>query len=311
MDGKDEESESGEQMNKPEKQDQNWIYILGNDRVLDQAIALLNSIRLYDTETPVILIPYNDKYKETAAVLGDRFGVTLFSDLTILEWLDATIEETFGSDFFARPQQFRKQAVWFGKSGRFLYIDTDIVVFERIIAVLEYLQTYDFICCDYQHRGGIQNVFTPAILEAPGFGESVLAEIFNCGFWGSKTGLISASDLEAVFAECAAHPNYFDFSQKTSDQPIINYLVLKQIPNRFNLVHRPGGAPGNWVGSKFRQRDWRLYDPNLNQPLQYLHWAGFRLQPGCPYWALWQHYRYLNEPKLRSPKFRFRLPWQS
>ncbi|MDG2617125.1 methionine synthase [Thermoleptolyngbya sichuanensis XZ-Cy5] len=307
-------------MNKPKEQDQDHqdqVYILGNDRVLDQAIALLNSIRLYDPETPVVLIPYNDKYKEAAAVLGDRFGVTLFPDLTILEWLDATIEETFGSDFFTRPQQFRKQAAWFGKPGRFLYIDTDIVVFERIIAVLEHLQTYDFICCDYQHRGSIQNVFTPAILEAPGFSESVLAEIFNCGFWGSKTGLISASDLEAVFAECAAHPDYFDFSQKTSDQPIINYLVLKQISNRFNLVHRSGGAPGNWAGSKFRQRDWRLFDPNMNQPLQYLHWAGFRLQPGCPYWALWQHYRDLNdwnESKLRSPrspKFRFRLPWQS
>ncbi|NEQ17342.1 MAG: methionine synthase, partial [Moorea sp. SIO3E2] len=37
-------------------------------------------------------------------------------------------------------------------------------------------------------------------------------------------------------------------------------------------------------------------DPNLNQPLQYLHWAGIRIQPGCPYWDIWKHYRYLNEP---------------
>ncbi|WP_448600456.1 Npun_R2821/Npun_R2822 family protein [Thermoleptolyngbya sp.] len=294
-----------------DEQSQRRIYILANDRVLDQAIALLNSIRLYDTETPVVLIPYNEEYREAAAILGDRFGVTLFPDLTVLEWLDASIEETFGSDFFARPQQFRKQAVWFGKPGKFLYIDTDIVVFERIIAVLDYLQIYDFVCCDYQHRGGIQNVFTPAILEAPGFSKSILADIFNCGFWGSKTGLISASDLEAVFVDCAAHSEYFDFSQKTSDQPIINYLVLKQIPNRFNLVHRPGGAPGNWAGSPFRQQNWQLFDPRANQPLQYLHWAGFRLQPGCPYWALWQHYRNLHEPTPRSPRFRLCLPWRT
>jgi hypothetical protein len=291
--------------------DQNRIYILGNDSVLEQAIALLNSIRLHDTETPIVLIPYNDKYKEAAAVLGDRFGVTLFPDLTVLEWLDATVEEIFGSDFFTRPNQFRKQAVWFGKPGNFLYIDIDIIVFERIISALDYLKTYDFIYCDYQHRGGIQNVFHSAILDAPGFSDSALAEVFNCGFWGSKTGLISASDLQDMFAECAAHPEYFDFSQKTSDQPIINYLVLKQIPRRFNLVHRPGGAPGNWAGSKFQQRGWRLYDPHLKQPLQYLHWAGFRLRPGCPYWALWQHYRHLNEPEAKLSKFQFRLPWQS
>jgi len=287
-----------------DEQSQCRIYILANDHVLDQAIALLNSIRLYDAETPVVLIPYNNTYKEAAAVLGGRFGVTLFPDLTILEWLNATIEETFGAGFFARPQQFRKQAAWFGEGDRFLYIDTDIVVFERIIAVLDYLNHYDFICCDYQHRGGIENVFGPAILDAPGFSSSTLAEIFNCGFWGSKTGLVSASDLQQVFAECAAHPEYFDFSQKTSDQPIINYLVLKQIPNRFNLVNRAGGAPGNWAGSKFRQRGWQLFDPNMKRSLQYLHWAGFRLQPGCPYWALWQHYRYLNELKKG-----LNLPW--
>jgi hypothetical protein len=41
----------------------------------------------------------------------------------------------------------------------------------------------------------------------------------------------------------------------------------------------------------------RLLDPNVNQPLQYLHWAGMKIQPGCPYWDIWEHYRYLNEPK--------------
>lgn len=295
----------------PARNNRDQIYILANDRVLDQAIALLNSIRLYDTETPVVLIPYNEKYKEAAAVLGDRFGVTLFPNLTILEWLDATIEETFGADFFARPQQFRKQAAWFGEGDRFLYIDTDIVVFEPIIAVLNDLNTHDFICYDYQHRGGIQNVFSRAILNAPGFNKSTLAEIFNCGFWGSKRGLISESDLHQIFADCAAHPEYFDFSQKTSDQPIINYLVLKQIPNRFNLVNRPGGAPGNWAGSKFQRRGWRLFDSRARQHLKYLHWAGFRLQPGCPYWELWQHYRYLNEPKPPPSRLSFRLPWPS
>nr|WP_229425722.1 hypothetical protein [Lusitaniella coriacea] len=89
--------------------------------------------------------------------------------------------------------------------------------------------------------------------------------------------------LYDTFAECAAHPEYFDFSQKTSDQPIINYMILKRIPRRFNLVRRPGGAPGSWGGSHhFQKQNGTLVDPrNGNQPLQYLHWAGIRIEPGC------------------------------
>ncbi|MEM6402119.1 MAG: hypothetical protein AAF757_18120, partial [Cyanobacteria bacterium P01_D01_bin.116] len=36
--------------------------------------------------------------------------------------------------------------------------------------------------------------------------------------------------------------------------------------------------------------------------LQYLHWAGIRIEPGCPYWEIWEHYRNLN-PQLPPPVF--------
>ncbi len=36
------------------------IYITANDRVMDHAIACLNSIRLHDPSIPVMLIPYSD-----------------------------------------------------------------------------------------------------------------------------------------------------------------------------------------------------------------------------------------------------------
>jgi hypothetical protein len=85
---------------------------------------------------------------------------------------------------------------------------------------------------------------------------------------------------------------------KTSDQPIINYMILKRIARRFNIVRRPKSAPGNWAGSSHFLVDGdRLIDPTVDQPLQYLHWAGIRIQPGCPYWQIWEHYRYLHEPK--------------
>ena len=272
------------------------IYITANDRVIEQAIALLNSIRLQDSDIPVVLIPYDDNYQAIAKILQERYGVQLYPDLQFIDRLSNQLHQIFGENFFARPNQFRKQACWFGVFDKFLYIDTDIVVFEKISNSLNYLNDHDFICCDYQHRGGIKNVFTSQVIEENVFSSYELQDIFNGGFWGSKKNLISEKILYDTFSECAAHPEYFDFSQKTSDQPIINYMVLKHISRRFNIVRRPGGAPGNWAGSKhFQIQGNQLIDPNVNQPLQYLHWAGIRLEPGCPYWNIWKYYRYLNE----------------
>ncbi|MER3491711.1 MAG: methionine synthase [Mastigocladus sp. ERB_26_2] len=290
------------------------IYIIANDKVTDHAIALINSIRLYDQETPIVMIPYDDNYHNIANTLSKHYQVGIYEDLEFIDRLSIKLHETFGGKFFARPNQFRKQACWFGPFDEFLYIDTDIVVFEKIIDNLKYLNHVDFICCDYQHLGGIQNVFTSKVIEEKIFTENELKDIFNGGFWGAKKKFISKQDLYETFTECAAHPEYFDFSQKTSDQPIINYMLLKRIPRRFNIVRREGKAPGNWAGTpNFQIKEHVLFDPTVNQPLQYLHWAGIRIQPGCPYWEIWQYYRNLNPalPLADIPAPIRKNQWQS
>lgn len=246
-----------------------------------------------------MLIPYDDNYHNVAEILKQRHGVEVYGDLEFIDRLSKRLHEVFGGNFFARPNQFRKQACWFGEFDEFLYIDTDIVVFEKIIDNLNYFSEYDFLCCDYQHLGGIKNVFTSKVLEENIFTQTDLKDIFNGGFWASKKGLISEQEIYDTFAECAAHPEYFDFSQKTSDQPIINYMILKRIQHRFNIVRRLGGAPGNWGGTSHfvPTGNHQLIDPNVEQSLQYLHWAGIRIQPGCPYWDIWEHHRYLHEAK--------------
>ena len=272
------------------------IYITANDKVADHAIALLNSIRAYDTETPVVLIPYDENYHEVASILKSRFNVTVYKDLEFIDRLSKRLHSTFGDKFFARPNQFRKQACWFGEFDEFLYIDTDIVVFEKIIDNLDHFDKYDFLSCDYQHRGGIKNVFSQAIINENVFDLGELQDIFNGGWWASKKGLISEQDIYETFAECAAHPQYFDFTQKTSDQPIINYMILKRIQKRLNLVNLDDQVPGSWAGSTHFIREGNvLFDPSSDRPLQYLHWAGVRIEPGCSYWDIWAHYRYLGE----------------
>ena len=272
------------------------IYITANDKVADHAIALLNSIRAYDSETPVVLIPYDENYHEVASILKSRFNVTVYKDLEFIDRLSKRLHSTFGDKFFARPNQFRKQACWFGEFDEFLYIDTDIVVFEKIIDNLDHFDKYDFLSCDYQHRGGIKNVFSQTVVNQNVFNLGELQDIFNGGWWASKKGLISEQDIYETFAECAAHPEYFDFSQKTSDQPIINYMILKRIQKRFNLVNLDDQVPGSWAGSTHFIREGNvLFDPSYDRPLQYLHWAGVRIEPGCSYWDIWAHYRYLGE----------------
>ena len=272
------------------------IYITANDKVADHAIALLNSIRAYDKETPVVLIPYDENYYEVASILKSRFNVTVYEDLEFIDRLSKRLHSTFGEKFFARPNQFRKQACWFGEFDEFLYIDTDIVVFEKIIDNLDHFDKYDFLSCDYQHRGGIKNVFSQTVINEKVFSTDELQDIFNGGWWASKKGLISEQDIYETFAECAAHPQYFDFTQKTSDQPIINYMILKRIQKRFNLVNLDDKIPGSWAGSTHFIREGNiLVDPSSDRPLQYLHWAGVRIEPGCAYWDIWAHYRYLGE----------------
>lgn len=289
------------------------IYITANDKFIGEAIALLNSIRLHDQETPITLIPYDDNYQKIAGILNNSYGVKLYENLPFIDRLSQKLYDIFGEGFFARPSQFRKQACWFGEFDEFLYIDTDIVVFEKIIDNLDYLKDYDFLCCDYQHKAGITNVFNSVVIEKNVFSTDELQDIFNGGFWAAKRNFLSEMDLYDTFAECAEHPEYFDFSQKTSDQPIINYMILKRVQRRFNLVRKSGQGPGNWAKSPhFQQEGHILIDPKVNKPLQYLHWAGIRIQPGCPYWDIWKYYRYLNESEVPSDEQLLKQPsqWQ-
>ncbi len=273
------------------------IYITANDKAIEQTLAFLNSLRFYDPDVPVLLIPYDNNYEEIARILREEYRVTIYPELEVVERVSQNIFNIFGKDLFARPNQFRKQACWFGPFDRFLYIDTDIVVFEKIINNLKYLEDYDFLCCDYQHKGGIKNVFSPVVIEKNVFNKEDLQDIFNGGFWASKKGIFTEKTLFNAFEECAKHLEYFDFSQKTSDQPIINYTILKYVKKRLNIVRLEGNSAGSWAGSpNFKREGDILIETKNNLPLKYLHWAGIRIQPGCPYWDIWKHYRYLGDP---------------
>jgi hypothetical protein len=271
------------------------IYITADNAALDNAIALLNSIRIHDRDTPVMMIPYNDRYGKAARTLNDLFGVELYDDKPFLNRFTENIRKIFGDNFFKRPEQFRKQLCWFGPFDEFLYLDTDIIVFEKIVDFLDYLKTNDFVCCDYQFKNKGKYIFRPEAEEAGILNEEQLKNTFNAGLWASKKRIVSEKDLYDVFTECARHRDYFDFSAGVSDMPIFNYFVITRFKKVFNIARFLPGEPGQWAGAKhFIARGNMLYDPNAGRNLRYLHWAGIRIEPGCPRWDLWKHYRDLK-----------------
>ena len=273
------------------------IYIVGNDKVMENAIALVNSIRCYNQEIAIFLIPFNDDYQKIAATLSRLHGVQVFPNLEFVEQFTRKIAEIFDRNFLALPNKMRKLAVWFGPLDEFIYIDTDIIVFEDIAANLNKLSEVDFFCCDYHHANEkLRNIFSPLVKEEHIFTEKELEDVFNSGFWASRKGTITEQQMYSILRECSQHKEYFDFTQNVTDQPILNYMILKLVSKRYNLVKTSDSEPGSWAGSKhFQEKDYILYDKGKR--LKYLHWAGIPIKAGSPYWQLWKHYRYLHEEK--------------
>lgn len=272
------------------------IYIVANDRVADNAIALLSSLRLHEPNIPVFMIPFDENHQYTADVLKKYYQVEIFPDLDFLDDFTKSIGEIFPRDFLKLPNKMRKLSAWFGPLDEFLYIDTDIILFRPISETLEFLKNIDFLTCDFHHKGrGLNDVFSPDILDINLFSESDLKDVFNSGFWGSRKGSITLERMKALLHECASHREYFDFSSGTTDQPVMNYLVLKSMDRRLNITRALENEPGSWGGSShFVEKNHVLFDGD--RPLRYLHWAGTPMGAGGPYRELWEYYRFRNCP---------------
>ncbi|MEM7114748.1 MAG: hypothetical protein AAF614_20090, partial [Chloroflexota bacterium] len=262
---------------------------------------LVNSIRRYDTDTPIMMIPHSSRWQHAARTLSQQLGVLIYDDLAALRRFDRKIRLLFGQGFFPNPGNLRKQLCWLGPFERFLYVDADIVVFQSFAERMYRLQTEGFWCYSDQHLNGLAYVFKPAIVADGVLPETAVSSVFNTGFWGGRNDVFSEPQLVAALAACAKEKHYLDRSQGVSDQPVINHVVLKSGLSRVNL-YRHGHDPGNWAGvSRFVQHGERLLDPNANnRPLLFLHWAGMRIEPDAPYWDVWRQARFAD-PSLNIP----------
>jgi hypothetical protein len=263
------------------------IYILGNDNIIEDAIAFLNSLRQYAPHYPVLLIPYDDQHQRLARLLRDKFGVEKFEDQSLFDELDKHAQAIHGKSVPA----FRKFACWFGPFDEFIYFDNDIVVFQDQTDVFDLLAEYDIVYCGDGRILGIDQVFTKRVLERNLFSEQEISELFNTGFFASKKGGLDRAQLMSLLEEAATVSDIF-FPQ-VKEQGVLNYLVLGIMPKRANLRDFKPAVPDDaWAGVPTLEiRNDKVLLPN-GMPVRNIHWAGFKQIPNRPYVSLWLKYRY-------------------
>lgn len=279
------------------------IYLLANDKVLDNVIALVNSIRCYDNTIPISVIPYDNNYQKLALLIQQLEAVYIYKNLPFLKSLMEVVGETwhdFPKDH--RVNMLKKFGCWFGPFDKFLYIDTDIVVFNSVINLLETMEGYDFLSYDYQRKAGIEHIFNQEILTSDLISSEQIDSVFNAGFFGSKKGIISEDGVFSLIRESKQYSNCFIW--EFYDQGILNYWVIRHGIKQINYTTVGETVPGNWAGSDYLVKDNKLFNIETGQPLIYLHWAGHKIYPGCRYWDVWNYYRNLNPllPAYEQPQ---------
>ena len=261
----------------------NGIYIVANDKYYEEAVACINSIRLYDPLIPIICIPYDESFQLMYGFCS-RNKIGIFEDIRLLRNIERNVRKYL--PHIRHPARLRNLACWLGPFKQFIYMDADIVVFEKIAEIMDWLDTYDLVHSDNQYHTGIRWVFNDCVP----LSKEKRNNVFNCGMWASKSSLLNAQMIIRLLKQCGEHTEYFCKENGVSAQPIINWLALSSNWNIANL-NKIAGFPPSWAGNPaFNRKGFTLYYGT--QPLKYLHWAGRDVKNN--YNFTWKFFRELS-----------------
>ncbi|BAZ16915.1 nucleotide-diphospho-sugar transferase protein [Calothrix sp. NIES-4071] len=309
----------------------NGIYILANDVVYDQLVALLNSIEVHLRGAyPVCILPYDDRLERVKEEVKKRSNVEIFADTPVIE-----LWEKFAFDAWqAHPSAFkiwseqgtsgvyrmgmhRRFCAFDGPFDRFIYLDADILVLNSVEYIFQQLNNNDFVVYDFQYKdpAHVYNINSKALYNV--FPQTcVQSEIFCAGMYASKKGLLDAEKRNYLLSQLRqgdAEVLYMN----APDQSVLNYMIMRAGISTWNFARHLGEdkVTGCCVTSPhFEERDNLLYDKQSR--LTYLHYIGLSSKLftdicageniGFPYRDIFLHYRYLNEPS-RRPIFSTKL----
>ena len=182
------------------------ICTLGNDYVVDQVVALLNSIEIiYGQKMPVCIYPYDDNTDKLAAEIASRPQVTLYNDPVSMERWDSFAQavwdthptakqrwETAGINGYHRFGTHRRYCALDGPFDRFIYMDADTIWMSPLDDIFDKLEDSDCVVYDFQHKqhNHVYEVSSPKLNKvcSP---ERVKSEIFCSAFFATKKDLFS------------------------------------------------------------------------------------------------------------------------
>jgi hypothetical protein len=305
----------------------NGIYILANDVVYDQLVALLNSLEVNaGGQYPVCILPYDDRLDRVREEIQRRENVSLFEDQACLDRWDQFTRDVWQThpvvktswqkngvlDVY-RMGTHRRFCGFEGKFEQFIYLDSDILVLNSLQPIFEQLDRSDWVVYDFQHKDPthVYDVNSDKLLGI--FDQNRIdSEIFCSGLYATKRGILSQETLDRLLTYLAEGEAEILYPM-APDQTILNYMAMRSQLSIYNFALRlpPENITGCCVTSlHFKEQDHLLYD--RQNPLTYLHYIGLSSSLfkrvcsgeniGFPYRDLFLHYRYLHEPENR-PKF--------
>ncbi|NJM95877.1 MAG: sugar transferase [Phormidesmis sp. RL_2_1] len=318
------------------------VYILANDVVFDQLLALIHSLeKNAGTDLPICVVPYDDNTARSRAATERYSQVQWFDDQAILtKW------ETFATQIWqAHPSAFddwqrrgitgvsrmgmhRRFCCFDGPFERFIYLDADILAMSSLDLLFDSLETCDFVTYDFQYKD-LSHVFdvNASALTDVFERDRLETEIFCAGLYGSKKGIFTDKMLADLLNDLQAGEASILY-YNGPDQSILNYMVMKSNLKAMNLSrtlpaeHRTGCCV---TSDHFQEKDHLLFDHQVQ--LTYLHYIGVgskffkQLCAGqnitFPYRDLFLYYRYLNgdeQPQLTGKPVDYQPPaltrWQ-
>lgn len=265
------------------------IYCLGNDNVLDWMLAFLESLRHYEPEINLIVIPFDDKIQELQK-LSSKYNFSFLNDDN-LKALDC-IGQAIHPEKYSDSHTFRKIAAFWGPFEKFIFLDSDIVILSKLDVLFQpFLQSN----CDLMHYDtSVDYVYKPGefrdwmVLE---FGSTS----FNTGCFASTNHLVTLEDVQDCLAQAISVKDNFACG---GEQPFLNYFIdIKRLKRGTFFEKDQNLCKWTWANLKPIQYINEKYclmkpkNPNFGKQMPFLHWSGILISPFMPNQNLFLKYR--------------------
>ena len=311
----------------------NGIYTLANDTVLDQLLALINSIEAnVGKDIPICIIPFDDRLSRVEKVIKSRPQVSFFENFQEIKRCEDFLARAWAAHPAANRRSWKRPwyygsgtgrplATFAGNFERFIYIECDNLAMRPFDAMFAKLDHYDLVFDDWEHRKSTASAaLNISLIASSGcYQADYVREQLHCGsFFAGKKGLFAEKELEALARlliedkeiEWVNAKGWWDFVF------LFNYLTLRLNYRVFNFTLSPDGQErtGNCANADpFVNIDNVLYNQQGRKPIHRIHYMNYppvlfrRLcqgeQVAIPFPEVFLHYRFYHEPEQIPKNF--------